>query len=794
MLQRSPVSLRHLRAKNPGFVIGHRSKFLTSQASQFSCKGSAPVTRVLLIDDDLNEAYLLQQILNQSSSMSGSFQAIHSPDMIAAQSYLKSNPVDLLIVSLSDNHDRHTIEHLQHLAPQIPLIVVGPQSQEQLGVELIHAGIQDYLVKTDLSPNMLARAIRYAQERHATEQTLWRKAERERLVIQITQHIHQSLDLDTILNTTVTEIRQFLQADRVAIYRFQPNFAGKMINESVVAPWPSVLGDVIHDHCFSESYVDRYRLGRIQVIGNVSTANLHPCHRELLESYDIQANLVIPIVVEAKLWGLIISHQCSHPREWDTEEVNLVRQLSTQVAIAIHQAELYNQLQLELGERKDMENRLRYQALHDSLTKLPNRELLTQHLSKIMQRAQQYPQEQYAVLCIDLDRFKTFNDSLGHPVGDVFLQEISQRLRHAISPQDFVARLGGDEFVIVLDQLRDQTQAENITQYLLDRLATPFHINQYHLHTTASIGLVMGRPDYKAPEELLRDADTAMYRAKGLGKNCFEIFNPTMYEEISQRLNLELEMWQAVEHGDFTLAYQPIFHLRSKKLVGFETLLRWPHSTKGAISPEDFIPIAEETGLIIPLGTWTLQTACQQLHQWIQARPDLFRHPINLSVNLSSKQFSQTNLVDQISKIVQANKIPGNWLKLEITESVLMEYLQSAREMLQQLKQHGIQVVIDDFGTGYSSLSYLSHLPLDGIKIDRSFVQNMDKTPENLEVVDAIISLAQILKLDVVAEGIETEAQLAMLTKLECSHGQGYWYSPPMPAELVLPFMERHCS
>lgn len=752
-----------------------------------SCQASG--MNVIFIDPNLHQATHLQYLLDQACDLLDFCQVEHYPSLEAAQARL-SNPTPpiLLILILPLKDPQVIINQLDTIASRIPLILISPPEHEALGLALLHFGAQDYLVNNELSPRILARSIHYAQERHRTKQALWQKAEQERLVIQITQNIHASLDLETILDTTVQEIRQFLKADRVAIYRFRPNYSGTMVNEAVIAPWPSVLGDVIHDHCFSQNFVDQYQNGRIQALGNIHTAKLHPCHKELLQYYDVQANLVVPIVVAGKLWGLIITHQCSQPREWAAEEVNLVRQLSTQVAIAIYQAELYSQLQAELNERQELENRLRHQAQHDSLTGLPNRDLLSLRLQETIER----PDNAYAILCLDLDRFKTINDSLGHSVGDVFLQEIAQRLKRAVSPQDFVARMAGDEFVIILDQLRDQAQAETIAQHLIDRLAIPFKANQYNLHTTATLGLVMGTPDYQKPEELLRDADTAMYRAKGLGKNRYEVFNSQLYLQVSQRLNLELEMWQAVERGEFTLVYQPIFNLNTKKLVGLETLIRWPHPTKGMISPADFIPIAEETGLIIPLGTWVLQTACQQFHLWRQSYPYEFTEDIGLSINLSGKQFSQATLVEQISNILKANKVPGSCLKVEITESTLMEHLQSAQQMLHELKGLGIETVIDDFGTGYSSLSYLSHLPLDRIKIDRSFITCMEQTPENLEVVHAVISLAQILKLDVVAEGIETDSQLATLKTLGCPHGQGYWYSPPLPPELVPVFLREH--
>lgn len=750
---------------------------------------------MIVINPDFETVGDLRATLSQAGELLKTCQIEYFPTLAAAQPRITDPTTAILVIlTVPATNPESILNPLEELPTDLPFVLLGPPAHQSWGLDLPRPGLVDYWVQGTLSPNIVAHRIRYLQARYSQEQIFQEKLAQERLIADIIQKIHASLDLETILDNTVQAIRQFLVVDRVAIYQFRPDYSGVMVSEAVVAPWPSVLGDVIHDHCFSQNFVEQYQQGRIQAWDDIQTLKLDSCHRELLAYYQIQANLVVPIVVAGKLWGLILSHQCSHPRAWATADIHFVQDLSTHLAIAIHQAEQHSQLQAELQQHRDTVQQLRHQARYDALTQLPNRDFLALQLQQVIERAAKRGNYAYAVLCLDLDRFKTFNDSLGHSVGDIFLQELAQRLQRALSPHDFIARLGGDEFVIVLDQLRDQAQAEMIAQYLLERLAIPFKVDHYHLHVTATIGLVMGAPDYQQPEELIRDADTAMYQAKGLGKNRYEVFNPDLYLNVSQRLNLELEMWQAVEQGDFTLAYQPIFNLSSKKLVGLETLLRWPHRSKGIISPADFIPIAEETGLIIPLGAWALQTACQQFHLWRLHYPDIFTPTVTLSVNLSNKQFSQANLVPQISAILNANKIPGSCLKIEITESLLMEHLQSAQAMLHQLKGLGIHIVIDDFGTGYSSLSYLSRLPLDCIKIDRSFITQMEQTPEDLEVVHAIISLAHILKLDVVAEGIETDAQLATLKELGCPHGQGYWYARPLPPELVPNFLQQRAD
>ncbi|MDG2989921.1 EAL domain-containing protein [Candidatus Synechococcus calcipolaris G9] len=750
------------------------------------------VTKIAIIENDSEDGERLERLIREIPVETFLVERI-SVSQLNHQFLREFNP-QLLVLTWPKKDGLAQVVALQKTYGDLPLVVIGHCDHPNTAVQVVREGSQDYLPWPDVTSHLLARAFRYAIERHHIDQTLLQRAEGERLVIQIMEHIHESLDLPTILQTTVDEVRQLLRADRVLVYRFLPDWRGVMEVESVLDPWPSALGDVVGDSCFIESFVEKYRQGRIQTITDIHAQAMHPCHRDLLAHYQVRANLVVPIVPEGKLWGLLLAHQCDQPREWQEWEVDLMRQLSTQVAIAIQQAELYEKARKELHDRKAAEAELLYQARHDPLTHLPNRWLFEERVNDAIRLGANKPDYCYAVLCLDLDRFKNLNDSLGHAIGDLFLQEIAERLQRALSPQDLVARLGGDEFVVLLDDIADFDQAKTIAEHLRKRLARPFEVNQYALHSTASIGLVMGNASYSDAADLLRDADTAMYRAKTKGKNRCEVFDSAMYAQVRDRLQMELELWQALERAEFELAYQPIVSLRSQKLQGFEALIRWPRDGKPNISPQDFIPIAEETGLILGISHWVLQSACEQLQEWLQAYPALADAGVTMNVNLSGRHFSQVDIVEQIQTILTVNKLPGESLKIEITESALMENLEMGQSILLQLKAMGVKIAIDDFGTGYSSLSYLRSLPLDCIKIDRSFITQMDSSREDLEVVHTILALAENLKLDTIAEGIENLAQLKQLRSLRCPFGQGYFLSPPLTAHEMDRFIHQHLS
>ncbi len=452
----------------------------------------------------------------------------------------------------------------------------------------------------------------------------------------------------------------------------------------------------------------------------------------------------------------------------------------------------------DITQRKQVEEQLIHDALHDALTDLPNRTLFMKRVELAVQKAKHCKDYLFAVLFIDLDRFKLINDSLGHTVGDRLLVAIADILKQCLRPTDTIARLGGDEFTILLDGLKDISDATSIASRLQAKLKSPFQIESHTVFTSASIGIVPSSTGYEQAADLLRDVDLAMYRAKEQGKARYAIFDSVMYEQTLERLKLESDLRLALERQEFCLHYQPIISLQTGKLTGFEALVRWQHPQQGFISPTKFIPIAEDTGLIVLLGEWVLREACRQMHAWQTEFPNLAA--LNISVNLAGLQIREPFLINQITRILAETGLSGSSLKLEITESMLMENVQETIDTLLQIRAMNIQLSIDDFGTGYSSLSYLHRFPVNTLKIDRSFVSRINSNNENFEIVGAIITLAHALGMDVTAEGVETANQFTQLRKLRCESAQGYFFSKPLNCASVaamLPlnpqwFLSRH--
>lgn len=432
----------------------------------------------------------------------------------------------------------------------------------------------------------------------------------------------------------------------------------------------------------------------------------------------------------------------------------------------------------DITQRKRAEEQLIHDALHDALTGLPNRTLFIERVESALQQAKRCQDYLFAVLFIDLDRFKIVNDSLGHAVGDQLLNAIACLLKQCLRTTDTIARLGGDEFTILLDDVKDITDATRIAERLQAQLMSPFQLESHTLFTSASIGIVLSSTGYEQAADLLRDADIAMYRAKEQGKARYAIFDQVMYEQTLELLQLESDLRLALEGQEFCLHYQPITSLVTGRLTGFEALVRWLHPQRGLISPTKFIPVAEDTGLIVPLGEWVLREACRQLFAWQAQFPNLA--PLTMSVNLASQQFREPNFINQLDQILAETGLDGGCLKLEITETMLMEYAQETINTLLQIRARKIQLSIDDFGQGYSSLSYLHRFPINTLKIDRSFVSQMNSDDENFEIVRTITTLAHTLGMDVIAEGVETVEQFAQLRALGCEFGQGYFFSRPL--------------
>jgi diguanylate cyclase (GGDEF)-like protein len=447
----------------------------------------------------------------------------------------------------------------------------------------------------------------------------------------------------------------------------------------------------------------------------------------------------------------------------------------------LHQAHMA--LEIQVRERKHAEQQLIRLALYDSLTNLPNRTLFMDRLEQALLQGQREPAHQFAILFLDLDRFKNINDSLGHRIGDELLLSIARRLQNCLRATDTVSRLGGDEFAILLSMQAGAADAKLVAERIQHELAQPFIIDGHTIFTSISIGVALNTTlSYRHPDEILRDADTAMYQAKARGRAGYVLFDPAMHVSAVTRLRLEHDLRYALERKEFVLYYQPQVDLSSGQVIGVEALIRWQHPERGLISPAEFIPVAEETGLIVPIGEWGLREACRQAKIWHTAGAT----GLKMAVNLSAGQFKHHRLPTVVADILAETGFDPQYLELELTESDAMEYADASVNVLRTLKSLGIGIAIDDFGTGYSSLSYLQRFPIDVVKIDRAFVRHSSADANDWTIAQTIIAMAHSLRLQVIAEGVETEEQRAFLADQGCQMAQGYLFSRPLPAEQVL--------
>ena len=463
-------------------------------------------------------------------------------------------------------------------------------------------------------------------------------------------------------------------------------------------------------------------------------------------------------------WG-VISLAAAGELRFAAADADFVRALANILADALQQ--------------RASEDDIRYQALHDPLTGLPNRVLFMDRLGHALSR----PDAEVAVVLLDIDNFKLVNDSLGHGAGDELLMRIAPRLKSALRPGDTIARLGGDEFVVLLEQIPDEPAAAHVAERMVGAFELPFALSAGEHFAKASLGIVLAGDSDRLPANLVRDADAAMYQAKSRGRGRFEVFDRAMRLRTVARLSLENDLRRALERGELWIAYQPIVSLHDDSIVSVEALLRWQHPERGPVGPEEFIPVAEESGLIDPIGRWVLEAACTQGAEWHAATPDARR--VGISVNLSMRQLTQRDLEATVAAALELTGIEPSSVCLEITESVLLEEPARVSETIRRVARLGVRFVLDDFGTGYSSLAYLTQLPIDGLKVDRSFVDALGSDGRSTAITTAIVGMAQALSVDVIAEGVETERQLAALRQLRCELAQGFFLHRPLTAQAI---------
>lgn len=676
--------------------------------------------RVLLIEDNPGDSGLIKRLLARAKLCD--FVVEHAERLEAGLKRLSPSSTDVVLVDLSlpDSNGLDTFSEVYRQAPHLPIIVLTGMKDEEKALAAVREGAQDYLLKSQLDDKLLVRSIRYAVERKCSAEALRESEERYALAVRATNDGIWDWDLKSNM-----------------VY-FSPR-------------WLSILGmEESGSSQTSETWFER-----------VHPEDIRRLRRE----------------ISRHLKGKTSSFQSEHRMRHQSGKYLWV--LSRGVTLQDREGRTYRMTGSlsDITERKQLEEQLFHDALHDSLTGLPNRTLFSDRLEGSIARSQRREHYLFSVLFLDLDRFKTINDSLGHLMGDRLLKELAPRLASLVRNGDTVARLGGDEFAVLLDDFDKPKDAVVVADRILRELQGSFDLNGREVFVSASIGLAHGSSEYKRAEDLLRDSDTAMSHAKSEGGAQCAVFDGRMHTHAIATLQLENDVRKAIERKELRVYYQPIIVLNSGRIRGFEALVRWHHPEQGLLSPHTFIPIAEETGLIVPLGDYVMREACQQMAQWQQQFPTSV--PLSINVNLSGKEVMQEELVERVTSILEESGLQTGSLGLEITESVIMEH-PSVAEKLRSLSEFQVELHIDDFGTGYSSLSSLHQLPANSVKIDRSFVKEIDNGDGRAQIVDAIVNLAHNLGIGVAAEGLETAQELTHLQKLQCEYVQGFYFAKPL--------------
>lgn len=681
------------------------------------------VTRLLLVEDNPGDARLLREMLNEQGSQTT--EVTHVECMSEVEEHLAEHAVDLIVLDLGlpDAQGLGAVRRAQAAAPHIPLVVLTGLDDESLAAQALHQGAQDYLIKGTIEARGLLQALRYAVQRKIMEEALFEEKERAQVTLDCIGDAVACTDNSgnlTFLNRVAEGMTGWTREEAAGrplaeVFRILDGRNRQAIPNPMDVAW----GEDGSGHLPPNSVIVRRDGSEIPIEESVA-----------------------PI----------------HDREGQaTGAVTVFRDVSTAQAMALQMA---------------------HSAQHDFLTDLPNRMLLNDRVGTAIALAARY-RRKAAVLFLDLDGFKHINDSLGHRTGDHLLQAIGKRLVDCVRSSDTVSRQGGDEFVVLLAEVERAEDAATMARRMLQALAETHSIDQHDLHVTASIGVTVYPDDGPDAETLVKNADTAMYQAKENGRHSFQFFKRSMNVRAVERQSIEEDLRRALTQQELTLHYQPKVDLRTGQITGAEALIRWTHPTRGPVSPAQFIPVAEDSGLIVPIGNWVLREACERASAWADAGLSL----PTMAVNISAMEFRDDNFLEGVFGILEETGLDPSSLELELTESVLMKRAESAESILESLRGGGIQLAIDDFGTGYSSLSYLRKFQVDTLKIDQSFVRQITTGGDETSIVTAVISMGRSLKLRIVAEGVETLEELSFLQAHECDEGQGYYFSRPVPPQ-----------
>jgi len=691
---------------------------------------SERTVRILLVEDNAKDARLLREMLNEQASFK--YDLTHFESMEKAVAHLVANPVDMVMLDLGlpDAQGLEAVRRAHAAAPRVPLVVLADMDDESLAAQALQEGAQDYLVKGQIETRGLLRALRYAVDRKIMERALFDEMERAQVTL-------NSIG-DAVICTDISGNITFFNL-----------VAEKMTDWS----WQEAAG---------RPMAEIFRL--LGAASREITANPTEMAVERDRTVHLPSNSIL-IRRDGSEIPIEDSVAPIHDRQGQsTGAVMVFRDVSAVRAMALQMA---------------------HSAYHDFLTGLPNRMLLNDRLSQAIALARRH-MKRVAVLFLDLDGFKHINDSLGHPIGDKLLQSIAGCLVDCVRGSDTVSRQGGDEFVVLLSEVEQSEDAAILARRMLQSVAMAHSIDQHDLHVTTSIGVSVYPDDGLDAETLIKNADTAMYQAKENGRQSYQFFKPAMNVRAVERHSIEESLRRAMERQEFALHYQPKINLKTGEITGAEALLRWTHPIRGPISPAQFIPVAEDCGLILPIGNWVLREACKQARAWMGAGLPL----ATMAVNISAMEFGDEDFLEGVLAILRDTGLDPRSLELELTESVLMKHAESAATVLRTLRAEGVKLAIDDFGTGYSSLSHLRKFPMDSLKIDQSFVRQITSAPDDTTIVIAVISMGRSLKLRVVAEGVETREELAFLKAQQCEEAQGFYFSRPVPPQQFVKLLE----
>jgi len=675
---------------------------------------------LLLVEDNPGDARLLREMLIEAGAHKT--ELTQAENMSEAEKLLAERLFDIVLIDLGlpDAQGLEAVRRARAAAPRLPLVVLTGLDDESLAAQALQEGAQDYLIKGQIETRGLLRALRYAIERKAMEEALFVVKERAQVTLNCIG--------DAVLCTDISGNITFLNL-----------VAEKMTGWS----WEEALG---------RPMAEVFQI--LDAVTRQTTPNPMDVAVELNRTVHLPLNCI-----------LLRRDGFETPIEDSVAPIHDREGKPTGAVIVFR----------DVSKARAMAAQMTHSAQHDFLTGLPNRMLLNDRVNQAITLAPRHSKK-VAVLFLDLDGFKHINDSLGHPIGDKLLQSIAKRLVDCVRSSDTVSRQGGDEFVVLLSEMEQSEDAAISAMRLLQAVAEAHTIDQHDLHVTTSIGVSVFPDDGMDAETLIKNADTAMYQAKENGRQSYQFFKSPMNVRAVERQSIEENLRRALERQEFALHFQPKINLKTGKISGAEALIRWTHPVRGPVSPAQFIPVAEDCGLILPIGQWVLREACKQARAWVEAGLPL----ATMAVNISSMEFRDENFLQSVFTTLSETGLDPRSLELELTESVLMKRAESAASVLKTLREKGVQIAVDDFGTGYSSLSYLRKFPIDALKIDQSFVRQITTTPDDTSIVTAVISMGRSLKLRVVAEGVETHEELVFLQARLCDEAQGYYFSRPV--------------